>query len=136
MIPKFILIIFTVLWFFTVSLVLFDHLQSSARVRNALLVFTSVAVLVLAPLSPLASARHTFGLRFKASQAASVWDGIDQETRLSRSNGARDLVVPSMNVSEWELGWGRSDLLPGGDPKAPTNRCLAEYYELDTITFK
>lgn len=134
--PKFILITSIVFWVFLGSLALVKVLEQSARLRNALMVVSSVAVLALSIISPLASARHTFGLRFKASHSASVWDGEDKRIRLSRSQGVKDLFVPSVNASEWQLGFGRSDLLPTPDPADPRNRCLAEYYGLDTLTVK
>jgi hypothetical protein len=86
--------------------------------------------------SPVASARHTFALRFKASDYATRWDDLDRQIRLSRTQGAKELVLPRFNASEWELGFGRSDLLPTPDPREPQNRVLAAYYGLDTITFK
>jgi len=134
--PKFVLITSTVFLVFFGSLALFEKLKESPRIRNAVLVVSAVAVFVLAAISPLASARHTFGLRFKASEAAAAWDSVDQKIRRSRSQGSRALAVPAINVSEWQLGFGRADLLPVADPNAATNRCVADYYELDAITFK
>ena len=134
--PKFILVTSMVIWVFLASLTLVDVLKHSAKIRNSLLIVSSVVVIALSLMSPLASARHTFGLGFKARHYASAWDGVDERIRLSRRQGIKDLVLPSMNGSEWELGFGRAELLPGPDPNSPINRCLAEYYGLDTITFK
>jgi hypothetical protein len=135
-ISKCILIVFTVCWIFVASLALLEGVKDSAKVRNALLVTSSLAVFVLMIASPLASARHTFGLRFKASDYATRWENLDLQIRLSRNQGAKDLTLPRINASEWELGFGRSDLLPTPDPNEPQNRVLAAYYGLDTITFK
>lgn len=134
LIPKFILITSTVFWVLVSGLTLVQVLKQQPAIRTTVLLLSSVIVLALALVSPLASARHTFSLRFKAGQSAAAWDVVDKDLRLAASQGVRDVVIPAINTREWELGFGRSDLLPGSDPDAPTNRCLAEYYGLGTIT--
>jgi len=134
--PKFILITATVFWVFLGSLTLLERLPAWSRGRRIVLALSSLAVLALCIVSPLASARHTFALGGKARNAASVWDNLDQEIRRSRDQGVRNLLVPAINANERELGWGRADLQPGMDPNSRINRCLAEYYGLDTIATK
>jgi Family of unknown function (DUF6056) len=131
---KFILVAATVFWLFFAGLALIEPVKLSAGISNALLVSLTLAVLALAVVSPLASARHTFGLSYKARTSATAWDAVDQQIRLSQSQGAKEIVIPLINANEWQLGFGRSDLLPGPNANSAVNRCLENYYGIEKIT--
>lgn len=94
----------------------------------------SVALVTLLILSPIAAARKTFALRTRAEAGAAVWDQMDRDVRAAKSRGGMDLVVPAVDDVESRLGAHRTELQIERDPRNWKNKCVAEFYGVNSIT--
>jgi hypothetical protein len=100
----------------------------SVREMNdrALHLFGFVVMFVLLILGPIASTRDVFALAPVANDLANIWDKRDQAIRAANLQGVSELEVPVLPYSG-----GLEDI--GPDPNHWLNRCVAEYYQLDSI---
>src|SRR6266496_167258 len=132
-VPQFLLIAFMMCSGFLLTLASLNSIHFDARLRPFSLTTISLVVVVLITLVPVRAAWKTFALGRTARTYATNWDEIEREIREARSNGATGLILPKINANNWELGFGRIDMQPGLDPTDGPNRCLAQYYHLESV---
>lgn len=133
--PKFVLVTFMMFAGFLFMLSFLNSYADYSRLRLWSLAVTSTA-LVLLLIVPLASAKENLALGEKAEVYAVKWDEIEREILAAKSSGINDLVIPNINADEFELGFGRSEMLPTANPKEGQNICLARYFDLDSVIAK
>ena len=77
----------------------------------------------------MSSAQRTFALGPRFSAYASMWDSRDREIRTAKLQGLRSLALPLVSNTG-----GLDDIRP--DPHHLVNKCVALYYDLDSVTAK
>lgn len=133
--PKFILVTFMMFVGFLLMLSFLNSYADYLRLKFWTLIGTSIALTLLL-FVPLASAKRNLSLGEKAAVYAAKWDEIEREISAAKSNGQNNVVIQNINADEFELGFGRADMLPTTKPTEGQNICLARYFDLDSIIAK
>ena len=118
-------------WFLTVFVYTrWEPAPGAAQPGERMLRLASGIILALG-LAVSTNVKH--GLRDLATGRAAAYDraltGRYQDARELRARGGGHLVVPA--IEPWPSSYYENDVLE--DPEAPQNRCLARYFELETI---
>ncbi len=133
--PKFVLVTFMMFAGFLAMQSFLNSYADYTRLKFWTLAAASTALILLL-LVPLASAKKTFALGEKAEMYAAKWDEIEREISAAKSSGISDVIIPNINADEYELGFGRAEMLPTANPKEGQNVCLARYFDLLSVTTK
>lgn len=133
--PKFVLVIFMMFAAFLFTQSFLNSHTDYSRLKLWTLAGISVALILLL-IVPLVSARKTFALSEKAGVYAAKWDEIEREMSAAKSSGITDVIIPNINADEFELGFGRTEMLPTADPNEGQNICLARYFGFNSVIAK
>ena len=131
--PKFVLVAFMMFCSFIFTQGILNSYTDYTALKKWSLAGTSIALLFLLLLVPLDSAAKTFALGEKAGLYAAKWDEIEREILAAKNSGKTDVIIPNIVTDDFELGFGRAEMMPTADPKEGQNVCLAGYFGLDSV---
>jgi len=94
--------------------------------RSALPLYLSVAVVIASAYVATSGSQITLAKSNKSRALAALWDRQDREISEARSQGRRDLTIPTIHYLTG------TDLLTS-DPQWYVNQCMSSYYGLDSI---
>jgi hypothetical protein len=99
---------------------------------NGAVIIASTIILM----SPLVSTYRTLRLIPHAAATAEVWDQTDSNIRAAKLAGHANVDVPPIDDLESRLGGSADELQVARDPDNWKNKCVAAYYEVQSITAK
>ncbi len=56
--------------------------------------------------------------------------------RATKEGGITDAIILNIHADEFELGFGRAEMLPTANPQEGQNVCLAGYFGLNSVIAK
>jgi hypothetical protein len=132
-IPQFVFILTTAVWSYFAGMALLRRFSVRLQTPSPGLTAGFVVIAVLLFLPPLVAIRRTLKLVPGASASALAWDQDDREIRAAKARGLMDLTIPVAADVESRLGARRTELQIQRDPQDWKNRCMADYYGINSI---
>lgn len=132
-IPQFVFILTTAVWSYFAGMALVRRFSIRLQTPSPGLTAGYVAIVILLFLPPLVAIRRTLRLVPGASASALVWDQDDREIRAAKARGLMDLTIPVAADVESRLGARKTELQIERDPQDWKNRCMAQYYDINSI---
>ena len=133
--PKFILVTFMMCAGFVFMQAVINIYNRKSKIKFWTGTGTSIA-LILLMFVPLISAGKTFALREKARIYAEKWDENERAMAGAKHSGINEIIIPYINANEFELGFGRPEMLPTDNPDEDRNMCLERYFNLNSVIAK
>lgn len=131
--PQFVFILTVSVWSYFAGIALFRRF--SVRLQNPSPGLTAGYAVITALLfmAPLVAIQRTLNLIPGARASALAWDQEDREIRAAKARGLVDLTIPVVADVESRLGARTTELQIQRDPQDWKNRCMARYYDVDSI---
>lgn len=131
-VPQFIISCAISLWSFlgTVTLLSATRRARSVRTASGAIVIAGVCLAVV--VSGGAITRN-LKLAPHAKANAALWDETDRQIREASARGVRDVTVPAIDDIETSLGAPRDEMQVRRDPEHWINKCVADYYRVESI---
>lgn len=131
-IPQFVLVVGIVAWSFLAGVFLSSR-RSEAQNDSRIINGAAMAGFALMILWALLVVRHNVLLIPHARANAQQWDQTDAEIRAVRATGVKNVIVRTIDDMETSLGGPWNELQVQSDEQKWKNRCLARYYDVDSI---
>ncbi len=126
-VPQFFLALTVLVWGFLLGRALRRAVSLPGRTRSALLLAAALLALVVTGASTAQTVRAVTSQAPEATTYAARWDARDALLRADRAQGVTDLEVVSL-----ESRFALADL--SADPNDWVNRCVAKYYDFQSVT--